>query len=55
MMNLDMIGLTITSVVSRNKKDVAIVLKIYEKAAWSMVLEFMTIIFKRGIVLCSIV
>ena len=55
MMNLDMIELTITSVISRNKKDVFIVLKTYEKIAWSIVLEFMTIIFKRGIVLCGIV
>ena len=41
-MNLDMIGLTITSVISRNKKDVVIVLKIYEKVAWIMVLEFIS-------------
>ena len=55
MVNLDMIGLTITSVISRNQKDVVIVLKIHENVAWSMVLEFMTIIFKSGIVLCGIV
>ena len=54
-MNLDMIGLTITRAISRTKKDVVIVLKIYEMVARNMVLEFTTIIFQSGIVLYGIV
>ena len=50
-----MIGLTITRAISRNKKDVVIVLKMHEKVTQSMVLEFITIVFKSGIVLYGIV
>ena len=50
-----MIGLTITRAISRNKKDVVIVLKMHEKVAQSMVLEFITIVFKSSIVLYGIV
>ena len=54
-MNLGMIGLTITRAISRNKKDVVIVLKMHEKVAQSMGLEFIIIVFKSGIVLYGIV
>ena len=53
MMKLDMIGLTIARDLSRNKKDVVIVVKIHEKAVQSVVLDFTTIVFKSGMVLCD--
>ena len=49
-MNLGMIGLTITRFILRNKKDVVIRLKRHEKVALSILLEFMIIVFKSGIV-----
>ena len=54
-LNLGMIGLTIIRVISRNKKNVVIVLKIHKYVARSMVLEFMIIVFKSGIVLYGMV
>ena len=53
MMKLDMTELTITRVILRNKKGVVIVVKIHEKAIQSVVLDFMTIIFRSGMILCD--
>ena len=50
---LDMTGLTITRVVLRNKKSVVIVVRIHEKVIQSVVLDFMSIVFRSSMILCD--
>ena len=52
-MKLEMTGLTITRVVLRNKRVVVIVVRIHKKVFQSVVFDFMTIAFRRGMVLAS--
>ena len=50
MMKLGMNRLTITIVTSRVKKDVVIMVKIYRKVVKSVILYFMTIVFRSDMV-----
>ena len=53
MMKLDMTELTITRVILRNKKGVVIVVRIHEKVIQSVVLDFMSIVFRSSMILCD--